>query len=78
MRVLDRTKPRHVVQVAPIAFTLLFSGNWHGYHLDWYLCFGGLALYISAIKLFSNTKLYQDIYDFIPYPKVTKVIQQLV
>ena len=75
MRVLDRSKPRHVVQIAPIFFTMFFSAFWHGCHLKWYLGFGSLALAVSATKLFSKTKLCQDIYGFIPYPKITKVIQ---
>ena len=57
MRILDRTKPKHIIQILPIASVFIGSSLWHGPELGFSVFF--LTLFLNSItgKFFEKTKL---------------------
>ena len=66
MRLLDRTKPRHVIQIWPVASVFIASSVWHGPELGFAVFF--LTLFLNSIiaKFFEKTKLAAQINRVVP------------
>ena len=44
LRLIDKSKPRHVIQVFPVAMACFMSAFWHGFYFGFYGFFSGLVL----------------------------------
>ena len=68
LRLIDRTLPRHVVQVWPVAAVFVASSVWHGPEFG-FACFFVTVFFNSTIEKFmSKTVIADRILKTVPYP----------
>jgi len=67
MRLIDRSKPRHVIQLWPVASVFIGSSVWHGPELG-FACFF-LTLFLNSViaKFFEKTIVADRINRWVPY-----------
>ena len=57
LRLVDRSLPRHVLQIKPLAAVFITSAYWHGFYFGYYAFFSGVFLLDIAWKTVPRTKL---------------------
>ena len=57
LRLVDRSLPRHALQIKPLAAVFITSAYWHGFYFGYYAFFSGICLLDIAWKTVPRTKL---------------------